>query len=68
MHSWHNIFTTNNYPEASIIQGLLEENSIPVQMLNKMDSSYQTFGEIELFVPIHLKEMALDLISKALMN
>ncbi|MBC7588066.1 MAG: DUF2007 domain-containing protein, partial [Chitinophagaceae bacterium] len=52
MHSWHNIFTTNNYPEASIIQGLLEENSIPVQMLNKMDSSYQTFGEIELFVPI----------------
>ena len=68
MHRWHNIFTTTNYPEASIIQGLLEENNIPVQMLNKMDSSYQTFGEIELFVPIHLKEMALNLISKALMN
>lgn len=68
MHQWLKIFTTTKYPEASIVQGMLEENHIPVQVMNKQDSSYQSFGEIELYVPMHLKEVAISLMGKGLMN
>jgi hypothetical protein len=68
MHQWLKIFSTNKYPQASIVQGLLEENHIPVQVLNKQDSSYQSFGEIELYVPFHLKEVAIGLMDDVLRN
>jgi len=65
---WHLLYITPNYMEASIIRGMLEENQVPVRILNKVDSSGLTFGEIELYVPILLKEMALRLLDKALLN
>ena len=54
--------------EASIVQGLLEENNIPVQILNKLDSSYLNFGDIEVYVPVTLKELAKGLLDKGLLN
>ncbi|MBY0481087.1 MAG: DUF2007 domain-containing protein [Chitinophagaceae bacterium] len=68
MENWEKIFSTRNYAEASIIQGLLTENEIPVQVLNKQDSSYINFGDIELYVPAHLKLTAQQLLEKALLN
>ncbi len=68
MNQWHLLFKTRDYPEASIIQGMLEENEIPVQVLNKLDSSYLNFGDIEIYVPAHLKDIANDLLQKALLN
>jgi len=68
MKQWHLLFKTREYTEASIIQGMLEENEIPVQVLNKLDSSYLNFGDIEIYVPAHLKELANDLLQKALLN
>ena len=68
MQSWQKIFATRNLAESSIIQGMLEENNIPVQVMNKQDSSYLNFGDIELYVPQHLKEIAQQLLNKALMN
>ena len=68
MENWEKIYSTRNYPEASIIQGLLEENNIPVQVLNKQDSSYLNFGDIELYVPAHLKITAKQVLEKALLN
>ena len=65
---WLKIYSTNKYPQASIVQGLLEKNHIPVQVLNKQDSSYRSFGEIELYVPFHLKELAIGLMDNGLMN
>jgi len=47
---------------------MLEENEIPVQVLNKLDSSYLNFGDIEIYVPAHLKDIANDLLQKALLN
>ncbi len=47
---------------------MLEENQVPVRILNKLDSSGLNFGDIELYVPILLKEMALRLLDKALLN
>lgn len=45
------LFATKSIAEASIVQGKLEENDVPVQILNKLDSSYLSFGEIEVYVP-----------------
>lgn len=68
MQTWHKIYATRNPAEASIIQGMLEENNIAVQVMNKQDSSYLNFGDIELYVPAHLAETAKQLVAKNLLN
>jgi hypothetical protein len=68
MNNWFLLYSTQNFAEASIIKGMLEENEIRVVVLNKQDSSYLSFGEIEVYVPAHLKDIAKQLINKALMN
>lgn len=68
MTTWKKIFMTRNMAEASIIQGMLEENQIPVQILNKQDSSYLNFGDIELHVPADLEEAAKALLDKESIN
>jgi len=68
MQQWHLLYKTGSYAEANIIQGMLEENEIPVQLLNKQDSSYVNFGDIEVYVPITLKDIANSILEKALLN
>lgn len=65
---WFKLYITRNYVEADIIKGMLEENQIPVFVMNKMDSSYLNFGDIELYVPVHLKETAQQLMNNSLKN
>jgi hypothetical protein len=68
MSNWQKIFSTRVYAEAAIIKGMLEENQVPVQILNKQDSSYPMFGDIQIFVPAHLQQTASELINKTLLN
>ncbi|MBL7761168.1 MAG: DUF2007 domain-containing protein [Sediminibacterium sp.] len=68
MEPWIKIFTTRSIAEASIVQGMLEENQVPVRQLNKQDSSYLNFGDIELYVPGHLKDTAVQLVQQTLLN
>ena len=68
MENWFLLYSTRNFPEASIIKGMLEENSVPVVVINKQDSSYLNFGDIELYVPVHLQEVAKNLMHNALLN
>ena len=68
MQDWFKLYSTKNYLEANIIKGMLEENNIKAVILNRQDSSYLAFGEIELYVPTHLKDIALQLLSNALFN
>lgn len=67
MKGWTKLYSTQSYTEASIIKGMLEENNIRAIMLNKQDSNY-LFGEIEVYVSVHFKDIALHLIDKALLN
>jgi hypothetical protein len=64
MNQWTRIFASKSLAEASIVEGMLSENQIPVQQLNKQDSSYPVFGEVEIYVPVHLKDTALQLIEQ----
>jgi hypothetical protein len=68
MQGWFKLYTTKNYLEANMIKGLLEENNIKAIILNRQDSSYLAFGEIELYVPIFFKEIALHILNNALSN
>lgn len=68
MQQWFLLHRTKSIVEASILQGMLEENNIPAQILNKQDSSYLAFGDIELYVSTHLKDLASTLVAQALMN
>lgn len=68
-HQWQKIYATRLYTEAEIIRGTLEENQIPVQLLNKQDTMYNVaLGEIEIYVPMHFKDIAVGLLSKSLEN
>jgi hypothetical protein len=66
MKQWKLLYTTNSLPQASIVKGMLEENNVPVMLINKQDSSYVNFGEIELHVPFHLQDLAQQLMHQAL--
>lgn len=68
MDGWHKLYSTRNYAEANIIKGMLEENNIAAVVLNKMDSSYLAFGDIEIYVPLHLKEIAAQLLKDVWKN
>ncbi len=68
MQNWYLLYATRNLPEANIIKGMLEENSVPVMLINKQSSSYIIFGDIELYVPDHLKDLAKQLLNKGMVN
>jgi hypothetical protein len=68
MNGWIKIRTTRSLPEANIMKGMLEENNIAAVLLNRQDSSYLVFGEIELYVQPQFKDIAKHLLDQALMN
>jgi hypothetical protein len=68
MNQWKLLHKTKSAAEANILKGVLEENAIQVQLLNKQDSSYLLFGEIEIYVPVMFIEVAKSILSKALLN
>ena len=67
MEPWLKIYITKSPAQASIIQGMLEENNIPVQVMNKQSSSFN-FGDIEVYVPGHLAETASQLMATNMLN
>ncbi|SMO53200.1 DUF2007 domain-containing protein [Solitalea koreensis] len=50
-NSWVKVYTTPIWYKAELMKHLLEEENLDVIKLNKRDSSYLNFGEIELYVP-----------------
>lgn len=50
-NDWIKVFTTTNPIEAEIVLSLLHENGIDAVEMNKRDSSYQSFGYIEILCP-----------------
>jgi hypothetical protein len=68
MEGWSKVYTTQNYTEANILKGMLEENHIQVAILNKLDSNYLSFGDIEIYVPKYFIHIASNLVNGSLMN
>jgi hypothetical protein len=48
--NWSLVYSTNIPFQAEIVKQMLESNGIEAAILNKQDSSYLNFGEVEVFV------------------
>jgi hypothetical protein len=55
--------STDNF-KAELIRAVLDDNEIPCFLLNKKDSSYLSFGEIEIYVNVEDAVNALHIINK----
>jgi hypothetical protein len=47
---WEVIFSSSQQYQVEIMKAVLEGENIPCVIVNKQDSSYIAFGEIELYV------------------
>jgi hypothetical protein len=47
---WVRIYTTNQMFRSEIFKRVLADHDIEAVIINKMDSSYRSFGEIEIYV------------------
>ena len=47
---WRELLVVESPTRAALIKALLEENEIPVIILNQKDSSYLNFGSIKIHV------------------
>ena len=48
--NWVKIYTTHQVYQAEILKKVLADNNIGSIVINKRDSSYKVFGEIEVYV------------------
>ena len=60
---WVKVYESPNVSDAEIVKGKLEENEIDAVVMNKKDSSYLTFGQVEVYVKPNDEQAALKLIS-----
>jgi len=49
-YNWIKIYTSTDPFKIELLKGSLNENNIVAMSINKKDSSYLAFGEIELLV------------------
>ena len=49
-YNWIKIYTSTDPFKIELLKGFLDENNIVAMSINKKDSSYLAFGEIELLV------------------
>ena len=66
MKNWAKVKIVNQNHQALIAKEFLSEHEIESVILNKKDSSYNNFGNYEIFVPEIEKERALSLINEFL--
>ncbi len=47
---WIQVYSTDKMFQAEILKQVLADHEIEAVIINKMDSSYKSFGEIEIYV------------------
>ncbi len=62
--AWEIIYSSPLLYKTEILRALLEEEEIPAVVINKMDSAYLSFGEIELYVQRQDVLKAMQVVSK----
>lgn len=50
MSQWKKVFSSSQLALASMVAGILNEQNIQTNVLNKIDSSYVFIGEVEVYV------------------
>ncbi|MDD3567109.1 MAG: DUF2007 domain-containing protein [Bacteroidales bacterium] len=60
--NWVPVFRSGSPIEAEIVKQMLETNGVEAVLLNQHDSSYQTFGSAQVYVPKESEQVATKLI------
>jgi hypothetical protein len=63
IEDWKKVYSSPNLSSATIIASILEENQIPVKVLNRKDSAYVLMGEAEVYVLSEFIDKATALIA-----
>jgi hypothetical protein len=66
MNDWRNIYSTDSEIRATLVRGVLEDREIPAIVINKRDSQYNDFGELEVYVHQENVLIALKIIKNEL--
>jgi type III secretory pathway lipoprotein EscJ len=48
--NWVKIFKSTNYYQSEIVKQVLLQHNIEAVLLNKQDSSYRSFGNVEVYI------------------
>lgn len=48
--NWVRIYKSTNYYQSEIVKQMLTQNAVEAVLLNKQDSSYHNFGNVEVYV------------------
>ncbi|HQH40967.1 MAG TPA: DUF2007 domain-containing protein [Bacteroidales bacterium] len=59
---WTLVYTTDKDFHAHMLQQMLNDNDIPVVLINKKDSAYVVIGDIEVYVPAEFAVKAIHLL------
>lgn len=62
---WVKVFSTDQSYKAEIAKSLLEDDGIQAVVINKKDTLYKSFGEVELYVKRDYVLQAKKLLSKS---
>ncbi len=60
--NWQKVYATQDPIRAEMVKSILLEHEIPALLLDKTDSSYNNFGEREVYVDRTLVVKALQII------
>lgn len=63
--NWVKVYTSPDQYKTAIVASVLEDQLVKVVTLNRKDSSYQNFGEIELYVAEEDFNRAIEIIIKS---
>ena len=63
--NWIIVYCTNQKYKIDLIKGVLEGNNVDCVIVDKQDSSYLSFGEIEVYTPKHYANKAKQLIKES---
>ena len=58
MKDWKKVFSSTQLATASMVAGILIENEVPANVINKIDSSCVFLGQAEVYVPENLVDKA----------
>ncbi len=62
MENWKCVYTANQVYKAEAVKDLLAKEDIEAVVVNKKDSAYTVFGDVELYVQPEDENMSIELI------
>ncbi len=64
MEDWKCVYTTNQVYKAEAVKTFLANENVESVVVNKKDSDFTVFGEVELYVQPENENIALELVKQ----